>query len=68
MFGFESVAEALSLTSDSLNSFYEEKDRRKALLREIKRKGFLKNKESLFHRKDGSTFLGPGEQYPVRNR
>ena len=58
MFGYESVSEALLLSSDSLNNFYEEGDRRKILLREIKKKGYLKNKESLFRRKDGSNFWG----------
>ena len=58
MFGYDSVAEALHLSSDSLNNFYDEENRRKKLLREIKRKGYLKNKESLFRRKDGSTFWG----------
>lgn len=58
MFGYESVAEALRLSSDSLNNFYDEENRRKKLLKEIKKKGYLKNKESLFRRKDGSTFWG----------
>lgn len=58
MFGYDSVAEAMRLSSDSLNNFYDEENRRKKLLKEIKRKGYLKNKESLFRRKDGSTFWG----------
>lgn len=58
MFGYESVAEALRLSSDSLNNFYDEENRRKKLLKEIKKKGYLKNKESLFRRKDGTTFWG----------
>lgn len=58
MFGYDSVAEALRLSSDSLNNFYDEENRRKKLLKEIKRKGHLKNKESLFRRKDGTTFWG----------
>lgn len=58
MFGYDSVAEALRLSSDSLNNFYGEENRRKKLLKEVKRKGYLKNKESLFRRKDGSTFWG----------
>ena len=58
MFGYDSVAEALRLSSDSLNNFYDEENRRKKLLKEIKKKGYLKNKESLFRRKDCSTFWG----------
>ena len=58
MFGYASVAEAMKLSSDMLNDFYDEPDRRKYLLKEIKKKGVLKNKESLFRRRDGSTFWG----------
>ena len=58
MFGYSSVAEAMKLSSDMLNELYDEPDRRKYLLKEIRRKGVLKNKESLFRRKDGSTFWG----------
>ena len=58
MFGYASVAEAMKLSSDMLNDFYDEPDRRKYLLKEIRKKGVLKNKESLFRRKDGSTFWG----------
>ncbi len=58
MFGYASVAEAMLLSSDTLNDFYNEPDRRKYLLKEIRKKGVLKNRESLFRRKDGSTFWG----------
>lgn len=58
MFGYASVAEAMKLSSDMLNDFYDEPDRRKYLLKEIRKKGVLKNRESLFRRKDGSTFWG----------
>lgn len=58
MFGYASVAEAMQLSSDMLNDFYDEPNRRKYLLKEIEKKGVLKNRESLFRRKDGSTFWG----------
>lgn len=58
MFGYDSVTEALLLSSDSLDNLYDEGNRRKKLLKEIKKRGHLKNKESLFRRKDGTTFWG----------
>lgn len=58
MFGYGSVAEAMKISSAVLNDFYDEPNRRKYLLKEIRKKGVLKNRESLFRRVDGSTFWG----------
>jgi len=65
MFGYESREELLSI---NVSDLYPSPERRKNYADKILSQGYVKNMESVFKRKDGTTFIGSVSAVSVKDR